>query len=111
MRVIKMGTIFVLILLSAIAFGLFRYSDRLSKKEIANTQDTYFQPLIDELKTIDNLKFKTVSSEIIYSKTISAFLKVTGYLLSFAIAGYFSMELPKKNFSYKISAVCFFFFV
>src|SRR3990167_2778385 len=110
MRVIKMGTIFVLILLSAIAFCLFRYSDRLSKKEIANTQDTYFQPLIDELKTIDNLKFKTVSSEIIYSKTISAFLKVTGYLLSFAIAGLLLDVITKRNFSLYDSGDLLFYF-
>ena len=82
-----MSTVLLLIFLGVTAFGLFFYSDRLSKKEIENTQDMHFQPLIDELKSIDSLKFKTVSSEIIYSKTISAFLKATGYFLLATLAG------------------------
>ncbi|EKD91920.1 MAG: hypothetical protein ACD_29C00304G0001 [uncultured bacterium] len=95
-----MNTMLTLILLCMSAFVLFRYANYLLNKDVKNTLDTNFQPLIDEIKNIDHLQFKIVSSELIYSKTIGAFLKAMGYLLSFAAIGLTLDFLTKGNTSF-----------
>lgn len=94
-----MNTLIIITLLCSGIFALFRYSNHLLKKEAENTLDTNFQALLDEIKNNDHLKFNIVSSELIYSKTIGALLKVLGYLLSFAAIGLFLDILTKRNFS------------
>ncbi len=94
-----MHTLLLLGSLLITTWGLFYYANHLEKKEFNNIQDDHFQPLLDELKNIKNLKFKAVSSGIIYSKTISVFLKAIGYLLTFATLGLALDFLTIKNFT------------
>lgn len=82
-----MNTILTLVILCISIFVLFRYSNKLLYVDTKTTHDTNFQPLLDEIKNIDNLEFKIVSPELMYSRTIGTFLKVMGYLLSFASIG------------------------
>lgn len=94
-----MHTLLLLGFLIITAWGLFYYANRLDKKEFNKIQDDHFKLLLDELKNIGALKFKVVSSEIIYSKTISVFLKVISYLLTFATLGLTLDFLTIKNFT------------
>lgn len=79
-----MSIIFTLILIGFVLF-LFYCSDKLSNKEFnnkSNESGKNINLLINELKNIDQMKFEIVSSEIMYSKTVSIVLKTVAYILS-----------------------------
>lgn len=74
-----MKILLIIAVLSLFVGSLFLFARKLENKQIEKTHDTDFQPLVDELKSLDHLEFQVVSSSIMYSKIIAAFLKVSGY--------------------------------
>ena len=94
-----MEIVIILLLAGGLIGCLFYYSNKLSHKEFSNKIDDHFKPLLDELKNIDQLQFQTVSRDIIYSKTISALLKVVGYLISFSTMALILDFLTIKHFA------------
>lgn len=77
-------TILVIGLFIGLIYFFFSFSKKLSRNVIEDKSDDRFRPLIDELKNINQMRFKIVSARVIYSNTFSVLFKVVGYLLSFA---------------------------
>jgi len=90
--------ILIFLAISVLIGILFYLSNKLWNKNIKKESDERFNPLIMELKEIDKMAFKTVSSELMYSHCLSVFFKALGYLLTFPAVALLLDFLTIKHF-------------